>query len=224
VRSGYECAFDGPLGTNLLEMQWAIVPRFFSVDFDVERFFERATLTKIGDHAVKTLCAEDLLLTLCVHGAKHGWVRLCWLRDIASVSQLAGLDWDRVVADAKTPGILRIVGVSLTLAVRLLGLNIPGTVTRRIRMDATIPKLCDRVPADIPESEEYSTESLGYFRLMMTLRERLSDRLRFGVRLALTPSVGEWDVVNLPGPLFPLYRVVRRLFRLGGRLLSLRSH
>src|SRR5579864_2148720 len=27
VRSGYEYAFDGPLGRNLLEMQWAIVPR-----------------------------------------------------------------------------------------------------------------------------------------------------------------------------------------------------
>lgn len=223
LHSGYECAFNGPLGKNLLEMQWAIVPRFFSVDFDVERFLERATLTEVGGHPVKTLCAEDLLLTLCVHAAKHGWVRLCWLRDIATVTQVSGLDWGRVLASAKDLGILRIVGVSLVLAVRLLQVSIPDSVLRLIQADATIPKLCDRIAADISESEEYSTESLEYFRLMMTLRERLSDRLRFGVRLALTPSVGEWDVVNLPGPLFPLYRVVR-LFRLGGRLLSLRSN
>ena len=223
LRSGYECAFDGPLGKNLLEMQWAIVPRFFSVNFDVERFFQRATLTKIGDHPVKTLCAEDLLLTLCVHAAKHGWVRLCWLRDIASLSQLSDLDWDRVLADAKTLGILRIVTVSLTLAARLLGVNIPDSVAGRIQMDATIPKLSDRIAADIPESEAYSTESLEYFRLMMKLREHLSDRLRFGARLAFTPSVGEWEVVNLPAPLSPLYHVVR-LFRVAERLLSLRSN
>jgi hypothetical protein len=57
---------------------------------------------------------------------------------------------------------------------------------------------------------------------MVSLRERVSDRLRFAARLAFTPSVGEWDVVHLPAPLFPLYRVVR-LFRVAGRLLSLRS-
>jgi hypothetical protein len=202
-------------------MQWAIVPRFFSVDFNGERFFERATLTQISGHAVKTLCAEDLLLTLSVHAAKHGWVRLCWLRDIASVSQLPQLDWARIFVEAKALGILRIVGVSLTLAMRLLELNIPDGVMGRIHMDATIPKLSDRITANIPESEAYSTESLDYFRLMIALRERLSDRLRFGARLTFTPSVGEWDVVKLPGPLFPLYRVVR-LLRLVGRLFSLR--
>jgi len=221
-RSGYECAFDGPLGKNLLEMQWAIVPRFFSVDFDVERFFERATVTDIGGDPVKTLCAEDLLLTLCVHAAKHGWVRLCWLRDIAAVTQLSGLDWDRSLAEAKDLGILRIVGVSLTLAVRLLEATTPDSVLQKIQADATIPKLCDLIAVDIPESEAYSTESVEYFRLMLNLRERLSDRLRFGARLAFTPSTGEWDLVNLPAPLFPIYRVVR-LFRVTRRLLSARS-
>jgi putative nucleotidyltransferase-like protein len=223
LRSGYECAFDGPLGKNLLEMQWAIVPHFFSVDFDVERFLERATRTDIGGHPVKTLCAEDLLLTLCVHAAKHGWVRLCWLRDIASVTETPGLDWDSVLASAKDLGILRIVGVSLVLAVRLLQVSMPDSVLRLIQADATIPKLSDHIAADIPESEAYSTESLEYFRLMVSLRERVSDRLHFAARLAFTPSVGEWDVVRLPAPLFPLYRVVR-LFRVAGRLLSLRSN
>jgi hypothetical protein len=132
------------------------------------------------------------------------------------------LDLDCVLAEAKELGMLRIVGVSLALAVRLLEVNIPDSVARRIQADATIPKLCDRVAADVPESEAYSTESLEYFRLMVNLRERVSDRLRFGARLAFTPSAGEWDVVNLPGPLFPLYRVVR-LFRVARRLFSLRS-
>jgi hypothetical protein len=130
----------------------------------VEHFFERATLTEIGSHLVKTLCPEDLLLTLCVHAAKHGWVLLCWLRDIAAVTQLPGLDWDRVFADAKELGILRIVGVSLTLAIHLLEANIPDSAMRRIQTDPTIPALTDRVATDIPESEANSTESFEYFR------------------------------------------------------------
>lgn len=83
---------------------------------------------------------------------------MCWLRDIAAVTQLSGFDWDRVLAEAKDLGILRIVGLSLTLALRLVQANIPDSVLRKIQADATIPKLCDGVAANIPESEAYSTE------------------------------------------------------------------
>ena len=34
LKSGYECAFDGAAGPNLLELQWAIQPSFYAVDFD----------------------------------------------------------------------------------------------------------------------------------------------------------------------------------------------
>jgi len=57
---------------------------------------------------------------------------------------------------------------------------------------------------------------------MLRLRERTRDQLRFAARLALTPSVGEWQSVGLPAPLFPLYRVVR-LFRLAKRLGGAKS-
>ena len=219
VRSGYECAFDGPLGKNLLEMQWAIVPRFFSVNFGVEEFFEHATFSEIGGRPVRTLSTEDLLLALCVHGAKHAWMRLCWLRDIAAVVQLPQLDWHRVWTKAKELGVVRILGVSLTLAHCMAGASVPRDAREQVQTDAMIQELSDRIALHIPESEEYSTEALEYFRLMMSLRERASDRIRFTTRLAFTPSVGEWAVIGLPGPLFPLYRVVR-LFRLAGRLLS----
>jgi hypothetical protein len=63
---------------------------------------------------------------------------------------------------------------------------------------------------------EYEEEKLSYFRLMMRLRERRWDRVRFASRLALTPGPGEWQAVRLPRPLFPLYRIVR-LARLAAR-------
>ena len=144
------------------------------------------------------------------------------LRLHAQSKSVVDSQMDRSLAEAKDLGILRIVGVSLTLAVRLLEATTPDSVLQKIQADATIPKLCDLIAVDIPESEAYSTESVEYFRLMLNLRERLSDRLRFGARLAFTPSTGEWDVVNLPAPLFPIYRVVR-LFRVTRRLLSARS-
>jgi Uncharacterised nucleotidyltransferase len=216
LATGYECSFDGPAGRNLLELHWGVLPAFYAVDFDIEGFFQRAACNKFGDGTVKTLSQPDLLLTLCVHAAKHAWIRLCWLRDIAGVSRSPSFAWNAVWRQARDLGIERIVRISLLLANRLLAANIPHMEKRRD--DAEIEALCERIARDMPESEQYSTESLRYFRLMLQLRERRSDRLRFALRLLFTPSVGEWSVVRLPAPLFPLYRVIR-LFRVAGRFL-----
>ena len=74
----------------------------------------------------------------------------------------------------------------------------------------------------IVAEEEFDPESMAYFRLMMELRERRRDRAAFWWRLLFTPGAGEWAMVRLPGPLFPLYRAVR-IYRLAERLVSPRS-
>ena len=79
--------------------------------------------------------------------------------------------------------------------------------------------LAQRILRRIIADGEFDPESVGYFRLMMDLRERRRDRASFLWRLWATPGAGEWSAIRLPGPLFPLYRVVR-MFRLAGRMLS----
>ena len=46
LKSGYECAFDGAAGRNLLEVQWAIQPRFYAVDMDMNGLFDRAVTVR----------------------------------------------------------------------------------------------------------------------------------------------------------------------------------
>lgn len=217
--SGYEYSFDGPAGRNLLEIQWAILPRFYAVDLALDDLFARALPARVGGRTVKTLSAEDLLLVLCLHAAKHAWIRLCWLRDIAGVVQSQLLDWALVLERARSLGIERILGVSLMLVNRVLHASIPDSLHEKCRDDPQIEKLCDQIARSMPDAAEYNPESLDYFRLMFRLRERASDKLRFASRLAFTPSRGEWSVVRLPASLFPLYRLIR-LFRLAGKVFS----
>jgi Uncharacterised nucleotidyltransferase len=219
LASGYEYTFDGPAGRNLLEIQWDIVPRFYAVEFPMQELFARAVQVELGGRRVKCLAPEDLVLTLCVHAAKHAWSRLGWVRDIAATMTSLSLDWKVVLNRAAEFGILRIVGVSLVLAHQLLGANLPEPPCidlNELENVRWIASLCSGITAHIPAAEEFRTESLEYFRLMLRLRERTGDKVRFATRLLFTPSVGEWEVVNLPAPLFPLYRVVR-LFRLAAR-------
>jgi hypothetical protein len=213
LASGYEYTFDSAHGRNLLEIQWQILPRFYSIDFDVRGFFDRSAVVSMAGRSLRTLRVEDLMLVLCAHAAKHVWTQLSWLCDIAELARLPQLDWDTVQEAAKRLGIERIVAMSFFLANKLLGVRIPTSLQR----DKTLDALVNEIVPILTRQTDYNTESIPYFRLMMRLRERWHDRARFLWRLTSTPNIGEWSAIRLPEPLSPLYRVVR-IFRLVARL------
>jgi Uncharacterised nucleotidyltransferase len=222
IATGYEYTFDGPVNRNLLEIQWGILPKFYAVDFDSGALFARAVTGSVGGRTVRILSSEDLLLALCVHAAKHAWIRLCWLRDIAGAVESPPLDWNLIEQRARDLGIARILGISLLLAHGLLGADVPDSLRANWQADQQLDALYGEIARHMRTAEEYNAESLQYFRLIFRLRERVSDKFRFAFRLGFTPSRGEWAVVRLPAPLFPLYRVIR-IFRLAARLLSPRT-
>ncbi len=218
LKFGYEYSFDGPAGPNLLEVQWAIHPRFYAIDFDMEGLFQRATTVKVAGYAMRTLSPEESLLVLSAHAAKHVWGRLVWLCDLARIMRLPTLNWSSIGSQAQTLGIVRILRVSMLLANRLLGLPIPAAAQASLPEDAETHALVEEIQPHIVSEANYNVESVPYFRLMMRLRERPADRRRFLQRLVFTPGPSEWQAVHLPAPLFPLYRLVR-LSRLAARFL-----
>ena len=149
IASGYECTFDSPAGRNLLELQWALQPRFYAVDFDMDRLFERAVDVEVAGRGVKTPSPEDLLLVLSVHAAKHVWGRLIWLCDIAQILKLGNLNWDWVRAHAQAFGIERIVHVTLLLANQLLATPIPGPMEEAILEDRAARGFADEVALEV---------------------------------------------------------------------------
>ena len=166
---------------------------------------------------MRTLCDQDLMLVLCVHAAKHGWMQLSWLCDIAHLARSRALDWRALRVEAERLGIARIVAVSLLLAHKLLASALPAQLD--VQADPASRALAQRVLRQIVAEAEFDPESVAYFRLMMDLRERRRDRASFAWRLLVTPGAGEWSAIQLPALLFPLYRVVR-MFRLARRMAS----
>ncbi len=215
LHSGYEYVFGLNDERNLLELQWQIVPRFYAIEFGLEAMFERSVEIQIEGFSVRSLCPEDLMLVLCVHAAKHGWAQLGMLRDIATLAGFE-MDWDWLRAEAVRIGINRIFGISLRLAHDLLGFVQPQCFGQEIR---EFEKLTGHVVQNLTLATELNTQSLAYVRTIMQTRERWQDRLRMALRLAFTPSVGEWQAARIPDALFPLYRAVR-LGRLMKRAFS----
>jgi hypothetical protein len=218
LRSGYECAFDGAAGPNLLELQWAIQPRFYAVDFDMGGLFRRAVTVSVAGHPMRTPSPADLFLILSLHAAKHVWGRLAWLCDLARLISSTSLDWEQIGSQARDLGVVRILRVTMLTASQLLGAAIPAEAQKALPEDRAAPALVAEIKARLVSESAFNVESVAYFRLMTRLRERPADRVRFLTRLAFTPGPSEWAAVRLPGPLFPLYPVVR-LSRLAAKLV-----
>ena len=64
IENACEYAFRAARSSALLELQWRIVPRFYSVDFDLAKLLARADEIIVGGRPMRTLRGEDLLLVL----------------------------------------------------------------------------------------------------------------------------------------------------------------
>jgi hypothetical protein len=219
--SGYEYTFNSTHGRNLVEVKWQILPRFYSINFDVDAMFRRPANLVVGSHSLRTLCAEDLLLVLCVHAAKHAWVQLSWLYEITQLVKHS-LNWVAIEEQSEKLGIERIVAVNFLLAHRLLGAPLPEMVEKSVRSDRAIGNLTAEILPIILDGTEFHPESIRYFRLMIKIRERWQDGVRLLWRLAFTSTAGEWSAIQLPAQLFPFYRLAR-MWRLAGKVFSSRS-
>jgi Uncharacterised nucleotidyltransferase len=216
LATAYECTFDSPAGTNLLELQWALQPRFYAVDYDMDGLFQRAEKAMVAERQVKTPSAEDLLLVLSVHAAKHVWGRLIWLCDIAQILRHYDLDWGWIQSYAREIGIERILHITVLLTNRLLEEPIPSALEGAVTADNEARAFADQIAIAVRRGTSYEDQQVSYFYLMMQVRERRIDRMRFLTRLTFTPGPGEWETVRLPKVLFPAYRIVR-LARLAAR-------
>ena len=215
LRTRYERSFDGAAGKNLVELQWALVPPFYGVDLRVEDLLVRAGRTVVGGCEMPCLSPEDSLLVLCLHAAKHLWMRLMWLSDIAETLRTQTIDYSLAVSQARALGIARILGVGFWLVKDVLRAELPKPTEEMIGADPRVPALGREFAGRLARDEAYDLESTEYFRLILKLRERRGDRLRYLWRLVWTPSVGDVAAVRLPEALFPCYRIVRigRLMR-----------
>ena len=97
-------------GKILVELHWAITSWTFFFPLKLEHLWERLETGSLEDTALRTLAPEDLLLILCVHGAKHYWSKLGWICDVAELLRAhPGLKWTTLLLQAKQLGGRRIL-------------------------------------------------------------------------------------------------------------------
>jgi hypothetical protein len=200
-----------PNGT-VVDLHWQIIPTRVPVQLD-DQLWERLESVQLAGIAVPSFSKEDLLLLLCVHGAKHYWRRLEWLCCLAGlVRNHPGIDWITVFDRAAAWGILRMLLLSLVLARKFAQLELPEAIANRIEADARLARFASRVGERLLAGTERPPGILEEFRFWSEIRERRVDRVRHARELVmrrLHPNVEDRAVLRLPPRLSFLYYLIR---------------
>ena len=106
----------------VLELHWSLSQLFFSPKGETELMWSHATPSLWFGISILMPKPEDMLLYLCQHGARHSWMRLLWISDVAQTIHTFGhqLDWDYLFAQAEEMNITRIFLLGLSLVHRCL--------------------------------------------------------------------------------------------------------
>ena len=216
LRHRTEYPLQRPARGGIVDLHWEIFHRQFCFRLTPDR--ERLRRVRLADQPVPTLGAEDQLLMLCAHATKHLWVRLEWIAAVAwLVARSADLDWEHAWGRARSLGGERMLRLGLALATRLLGTApAPGTWDRDDEVASLRDEVVGRLRAGSPPPEDW-------WRFYLRARERRRDRIEFLARTAITPTIGDWRMVDLPPALAGLHYAVRPLRLLGRGIRALGS-
>jgi hypothetical protein len=198
----------------LVELHNDLTLRYFPKRLPLEKYFDRSVRVRVDGHEVPALAAEDCLVLICIHGAKHFWERLMWVADVAALVTLQSkIDWERVEASAREVGAERMVHAGLQLAMKLLKARPPEKVEQAVMADRAAGKLAEQAVPWMESSGEVSAGLLERAAFRMRMRGGWINAPAYLMRLSFSPTEEDWGEGGEKNPGW-LREMMRRSIRL----------
>jgi hypothetical protein len=195
----------------IVEIHWRVSARLFSSPLDEETLWSNLHTDTFEGTPINALAPEDLLLSLCVHGAKHLWERLSWITDIAQLIEVhPDLNWASLLERARRTGTERMLLLGLYVAHDLLGARLHEQVEGRLHADPEIVPLANQIYAPLFEGGSDAGGMSGYFIFQLKARRRLRDKFNY-CRYVISPTEEDLTLLSLPAPLSFIYYLLRPL-------------
>lgn len=196
-------------GFGSIDLHWRMTPRYFPFGPDGDAVWQRKIRAELAGGSVNTLCLNDLLLFLCVHGAKHGWRTFGWVCDIgALIARYPASEWPSMLEDARSLQSRRFLLIAAFLAHELTGVALPEPMMAAVYGDRSVIAL----GAETAQRMFRNGGARSFFHEWVApLRsiESVGLRARYLGRRAFSPTIEDWNLIRLPKALSPLYFLIR---------------
>ena len=199
-------------GKVRLDLHWRFTNRAACLAGDPERFLKNLETISVVGEEVRSLRLETYLLVLSMHAAKHRWVQLKFICDIAEILAVPDLDWRCVLDEAGDLGLKRALGTGLLLAQGLLGAPQPSKLAQKLKIDRAAKALAAQARAHLFAEPGERWGLQGGITCQLEIRERLQDRTKIFLRYflhKLKPSEPDRWFLPMPRYLSLAYYFVR---------------
>jgi hypothetical protein len=131
-----EYVFLHKVNRAIVEFHTESTLRHFPRPPNLDAMFRRSIAIPLNGRSVCTFAPADMLLMLCVHGAKDFWSRLIWVADLAAlVEGMAASEWQQLFVEAKKYDAQRMVRLGLFLANATFKSEFPAVVWEEVKRD-----------------------------------------------------------------------------------------
>lgn len=193
----WDCQYNffHPEADILIELHWRIRSRNFPFGAKFNELWKRTERTPVAGTSVVTMSPEDLIIMLCVHGAKHRWERLNWVCDIAHLMERQrNLNWRQVWEEATRLECERVLLLGTIIANDLIGVPLPGVLRHHARRDriaqwlavqvrcALLESVDDMSNSDVSKSGMFNARASGALRrflFQLAVRKPLRSKAHF---------------------------------------------
>jgi hypothetical protein len=212
IRLGYVRLFNHETEPTTVELHWRLAPRFFGAPFDTSTLWQRARLLELQGSRVRVPSAEDLILMLCIHGAKDCWEKLEWVSGLTElIRSEPNVDWQQLLRHAKEIHCLKILSFGLILAHELLDAPVPAGVLNQRSSRERLGSLVEQVVARFLSDDATAMSLTRRVKFHLAMKDSVPDKFHYCQRLALTTTPVDWAMPLPRGFSFayPLMRVAR---------------
>ena len=210
LKNAHDLGLYHPKSGVHFEMHWSLMNEDYPMQIDLATIWQHPQSVKINGKEIPTFSNDNLLLYLCIHGSKHLWERIEWIKDIDLLirkKELDGedIDWEKVIKEAKSTGFETMFYLGLSLTVQLFETPLPGNSIKRISDMKVLGPLSDFVLQNWQTPKSSFQKTAAMLKLFPGIRKKIT----YLNRILIKPSLNEYWAVDLPKGFYWVYYLVR---------------
>ena len=187
------------------EMHWSFLDEDYPMQVDLEDFWKETQEVNLNGHTIPTFSNENLLVYLCIHGSKHLWERIEWIKDIDLLIRENTIDWEKVIEKTNGTGFEKMVYLGFSLSTFLLNTPLPTFIQNEIHKY----KQLNTISTFILESWNNPKSTFQKTSTIIKLFPGVKEKLIYLHKIIFKPSFNEYWFINLPKGLYWGYYLVR---------------
>lgn len=199
---------------SVVDLHWAVAPRTFPFSLNTKELLERSIEAEFAGHRIRTFSREDLLLYLCMNGAKDNWSDLESVALVAEVLRSSEhLDWTALLNRARASGGRKMLRLGFLLARDIFSADVPAGVIEPV--SNKLQFVASAIGQKLLGGVRKPPTAIETFRMNLQCMDRKRHAVQGLLRSILVPTISDWKTINLPGALYPLYYLLRPVRLLG---------